>query len=227
MARIRTIKPEFFSSEDIVALTPWARLLYISLWCEADREGRMTWKPGTFKLRYFPGDEVNVENISVELLGRGLVVLYGKGLAYIPKFKDHQHINPREAASVLPAPDEISRVKHASARVSDTQGGREGKEGKERASLTRTGFEQFWTAYPKKVSKGQAEKAWAKLSPDEQLLSRILSAVGRAKTRVDWLKDAGQFVPYPATWLGARGWEDADAVDLPLADGPDFSKAIG
>ena len=41
MARIRTIKPDFFTSEDIVGLTPEARLLYIALWCEADREGRL------------------------------------------------------------------------------------------------------------------------------------------------------------------------------------------
>jgi hypothetical protein len=40
MARIRTIKPEFFTSEDIVSLTPLARLFYVSLWCEADREAR-------------------------------------------------------------------------------------------------------------------------------------------------------------------------------------------
>ena len=45
MARIRTIKPEFFTSEDIVALSPLARLLFIALWCEADREGRLVWKP--------------------------------------------------------------------------------------------------------------------------------------------------------------------------------------
>ena len=41
MARIRTIKPEFFTSDDICALSPRARLLYVGLWCEADREGRL------------------------------------------------------------------------------------------------------------------------------------------------------------------------------------------
>ena len=56
MARIRTIKPEFFTSEDIVSLSPLARLLYQATWCEADKEGRLQWKPGTFKLRYFPAD---------------------------------------------------------------------------------------------------------------------------------------------------------------------------
>lgn len=104
MARIRTIKPEFFTSEDIVALSPLARLLYIALWCEADKEGRLPWKPLTFKLRYLPGDSCDVAALTDELLARGLVVLYGDGLAYIPMFRAHQHINPREAESRYPAP---------------------------------------------------------------------------------------------------------------------------
>ena len=69
-------------------------------------------------------------------------------------------------------------------------------------------FEQFWAVYPKKRSKGQARKAWDKLNPDEQLLTRILDAVERAKTSGDWAKDGGKFIPYPATWLNAEGWLD-------------------
>ena len=141
MARIRTIKPEFFTSEDIVAMSPHARLLYIALWCEADKEGRMTWKPNTFKLRYLPGDAVDIQVLATELVQSGLVVLYGDGYAVIPKFRLHQHINPRESDSQLPEPDasasglaqtgtRAARVGHASARVDDAQGGREGK-GKE------------------------------------------------------------------------------------------------
>lgn len=104
MARIRTIKPEFFTSEDIVCLSPLARLLYIALWCEADRDGRMAFKPRTFKMRYFPADDCNIQALCAELLAAGLVVLYGDGLAYIPQFDRHQHVNPREAKSELPAP---------------------------------------------------------------------------------------------------------------------------
>lgn len=140
MARIRTIKPEFFTSEDIVALSPLARLLYISTWCEADKEGRLQWKPGTFKLRYFPADNCDINSLCQELIAAGLVVLYGDGYAYIPKFAAHQHINPRESASSLPDPHapepkrtrapRVSTRQHASARDDDAQGGREGK-GKE------------------------------------------------------------------------------------------------
>lgn len=136
MARIRTIKPEFFTSEDIVSLSPLARLLYIATWCEADKEGRLQWKPRTMKLRYFPADDCDINALAAELVEAGLVVPYGEDLAFIPGFARHQHINPRETASVLPEPDASARVvtrRDASARDSDAQGGREGKgrEGKE------------------------------------------------------------------------------------------------
>ena len=69
-------------------------------------------------------------------------------------------------------------------------------------------FARFWAAYPKKRSKGQAEKAWAKLQPDEQLVETMLAAIERAKTSEEWRKEGGRYIPYPATWLNAKGWED-------------------
>jgi len=134
VARIRTVKPEFFTSEDVVCLSPLARLLYIGLWCEADREGRLAWRPGSFRLRYLPTDTCAIEQVCDELVSRGLVVLYGDGLACVPSFSKHQNVNPRESASTLPSPERGSdppsrpRVTDASPRVSDAQGGR--KEGR-------------------------------------------------------------------------------------------------
>jgi len=74
------------------------------------------------------------------------------------------------------------------------------------------GFDQFWAVYPKKRSKGDAFKAWTQLDPDEQLTAKILQAVERATKTDDWLKNGGEFIPYPATWLRAEGWEDEYAV---------------
>ncbi len=132
MARIRTIKPEFFTSEDVISLTPHARLLYVALWCEADREGRLKWKPQTFRIRYFPTDAVDIDEITTALIERGLVTLYGDGLAYIPTFLRHQHINPRESQSILPSPEDASCTRRS--RVSDTHVGRERKGRKNVAS---------------------------------------------------------------------------------------------
>ena len=71
-----------------------------------------------------------------------------------------------------------------------------------------TGFGRFWSAYPKKTAKKDAFKAWAKLKPDEDLTEKILSALEKHKKSDQWLKDNGQFIPYPATWLNGRRWED-------------------
>ncbi len=69
-------------------------------------------------------------------------------------------------------------------------------------------FDEFWAEYPKKRSKGQAEKTWVKLKPDEQLFEAIMTGLKRAKTSADWAKNGGQYIPYPSTWLNAKGWED-------------------
>src|SRR5471032_445555 len=161
MARIRTIKPEFFTSDDICALSPLARLLYVGLWCEADRVGRLVWMPRVFKRRYLPDDACDIDRLAGELLQRGLVELYGEGLACIPTFSRHQHVNPREASSKLPAPegDACARPDDASALGNDAQGGREGN--LERNGEGREGEGGIARALPQSWTPDEEDLAWA------------------------------------------------------------------
>ena len=69
-------------------------------------------------------------------------------------------------------------------------------------------FEVFYKAYPKRKSKGKAWKAWEKLKPRSELLKAMLDAIECAKKTEEWQKEKGQYIPYPASWLNARGWED-------------------
>jgi DNA-binding transcriptional MocR family regulator len=69
-------------------------------------------------------------------------------------------------------------------------------------------FARFWKEYPKKKSKGTAEKAFLKIKPDSDLLNKIIDAVKRAAAHHDWKKDGGKYIPHPATWLNAKGWDD-------------------
>lgn len=77
------------------------------------------------------------------------------------------------------------------------------KERKEYPSASRTEFESFWTAYPRKVAKQRALKAWVKLSPDQEATAKIMADV---KAR-PWPADIA-FAPHPATYLNDRRWED-------------------
>ena len=81
-------------------------------------------------------------------------------------------------------------------------------------------FERFWAAYPKKKSKGQARRAWDKLKPGSTMVDQMLLAIERAKQSEDWQKDGGQYIPYPATWLNAEGWEDEEPGTDPPPDRP-------
>jgi hypothetical protein len=69
-------------------------------------------------------------------------------------------------------------------------------------------FAEFWKAYPKKVGKEAARKAFMKIKPSADLLQRMLEAI-KAQTASDqWKRDNGQYIPNPATWLNQGRWED-------------------
>ena len=69
-------------------------------------------------------------------------------------------------------------------------------------------FDVFWSEYPKKASKQVAEKSWAKLNPDNNLLQTILEDVRAKKKSVQWTKDGGQYIPMPATYINQKRWQD-------------------
>lgn len=71
-------------------------------------------------------------------------------------------------------------------------------------------FDAFWAAYPKKVGKDAAKKAFDKRKPDGKLLDDMLRAVAKQKQMPGWIKDNGQFVPNPATWLNQGRWMDGE-----------------
>ena len=82
------------------------------------------------------------------------------------------------------------------------------KQNKELNELQEKQFDKFWQAYPKKVSKKQAQKSWKKIKPSLELFEKILKALEMVKQTEQWKKDNGKYVPYPATWLNQERWTD-------------------
>ena len=81
-----------------------------------------------------------------------------------------------------------------------------------KTSEVNANFEQFWAAYPKKKSKATALKAFQKIR--DVPLETMLAALEVQKRSRDWLKGGGQYIPYPATWLNQRRFEDEEAISV-------------
>lgn len=224
MARIRTVKPELFKHEELFELEKTSklpiRISFIGLFTCCDREGRFKWRPRSLKLDVIPYDDCDFSRVLDALMTRGFVVKYevnGEEFGHIPSFNKHQVINNRESESELPNPSTGLILDASSTREARDDhaplGERKGKEGKE---YDETSFLEFWYAYPKKTSKPDALKAWKKIAPDDELKAKIIDAVNVAKQSKDWTKDEGQFIPYPATWLNAKRWEDVTVATSPV-----------
>ena len=79
-------------------------------------------------------------------------------------------------------------------------------------------FEQFWSAYPRKSGKNEAEGVWGRIEMDELLFKKIIQAVRTQSLWDQWQRDGGRFIPHPARWLERRQWEDQDII-LPRKPG--------
>jgi hypothetical protein len=103
--RARNIKPGFFKNEALHEVDPYARLLFIGLWCLADREGRLEDRPKRIKVELFPADSVDVDAMLEQLAKAGMVIRYeadGQRIISIPNFLKHQHPHHLEKSSNFP-----------------------------------------------------------------------------------------------------------------------------
>ena len=103
--RARNIKPGFFTNEDLAECTFPARILFIGLWCLADREGRLQDRPKKIKMEVFPADDVDVDTALGELAQYGLIRRYQvEDASYIdiPAFLKHQRCHANEQPSSIP-----------------------------------------------------------------------------------------------------------------------------
>lgn len=128
MARIRSVKPEFFSSVTVSRITPLARLTWIAMWCHADDEGRMDDDARLVRSFAWPFDDFAttevVEGHLAELDEQGLIIRYvAEGRAYIAvtNFTEHQHPN-RATKSTRPPPPNHRSEDSMSAHGAHTEG---------------------------------------------------------------------------------------------------------
>lgn len=127
----------------------------------------------------------------------------------VVNFDEHQPNLHKRTTSRIPESPGTSgnyRPNLTEFNVSESKGIQENPRKEQRvcASL----FDAFWIAYPKKKAKHDAQRAWDKRRPNDELLAVILRALERQKQSPDWQKESGRYIPLPATWLNGARWTD-------------------
>lgn len=232
MARSRWIKPEFFKHERLADLPPLHRLLFIGLWCQADRAGRLEDRPARLKIECLPYDDVDIVSMLDDLARHPdfLIVRYeqnGQALIRIPGFRRHQNLHPREPASLLPCMDDASSCIDDACgmhMVEEYKNASSSSPGGVQRGADATAFETFWIAYPPRegvrTGKQAARAAWKRVS--EADVAPLMAALERLKRTKQWTRDDGKFIPHASTFLNQRRWED-DPAPAPGKGGKDFS----
>ena len=137
MARIRTVKPELFKNEQLAELPVSARLLFIGLFCLADKEGRLEDRPKRIKAEVFPYDNVDINDQLTRLQSAGFIKRYEVGemkVIQVVNFTKHQRITGSEALTVSHLPEQGNTGETLWQQQGLQEGkGKEGKERKEEA----------------------------------------------------------------------------------------------
>lgn len=77
-------------------------------------------------------------------------------------------------------------------------------------------FDQFWNAYPKKVSKAAAKKAFEKIYQSKngnQIIQAIAKDLEKRKQFEQWKKDNGKYIPHASTYLNGQLWLDEYTIN--------------
>lgn len=225
MPRIRYIKPDFFTDEDLGQLSPLTRIAFEGLWCYADKEGRLKDRPQKLKIEILPYDDCNFDEI-LNILAKPKPInnhscfitryeVNGEKYIQINKFKDHQKPHHTEKDSLIPLPLTVKKP----LRNREKREGMGIEKGMEKGmeNVYSASFLSFYKEYPKKEGKLKAMQAWKALNPSHELIEIIMVALQKHKQLDRWLKDNGQFIPLPATWLNGKRWEDEFEAKKPTS----------
>jgi len=113
MARIRSIKIGLFQNEELAALSPHHRLMFVGLWLLADREGRLEDRPKRIGAELFPYEDIDTPRLLGDLAGAGFIQRYSdtrRQFIQVIGFSKHQRPHPKEPPSEIPKPPDPAKT---------------------------------------------------------------------------------------------------------------------
>ena len=223
MASRRLFSLDIIDSDSFIDMPVSARMLYIDLGIRADDDGFISSPQSIIRATGAARDDLRV------LGSKGLIIEFDTGLLVITHWRMHNSIRKdrykptifKDEFNLLSIYDGTTYIlgNQLATNWQPTVALSKGKISKDKISqrlladgLRDSGFDLFWKTYPRKVKKAEAQTAWIKHKADRPPIDEIVTTIEAWSKADDWTKDNGQFIPYPASWINSRRWED----ELPL-----------
>lgn len=215
MPRIRTVKPEYWTHPETLALSIPARLLQVSLWNHADDEGRLYDQPGKIGGNSFgDDDDQDVRGLLAELASKGRIIRYevaGRRAIQCVNFLRHQRID-KPTPSRIPAPPGYVPEASQNAPGDVAEDSRLEGKGKERKGKNYSPvFEEFWIEYPRdgRRDKPKAFKAWEAALASGADPAEIIAGAQRYAADPNRGTEQHQTpTKYAQGWLSGERWND-------------------
>jgi hypothetical protein len=209
------------TSDNLNELTVYEEVFFYRLITICDDYGITDARVKILRSKCFPLKTDTIKEADIEkwlkaLIRANLCFLYEvQGKRYLKMTSWEQHQQIRAKRSKYPLPDINGNHLIANDDTcprnpiqSESESESESNPKPSREPKKENRFSEFWFAYPRKDAKKDAQKAWDKLSPDDELFKNIMGGLENAKKSRDWIKDKGQYIPYAATWLNGERWKD-------------------
>ena len=144
----------------------------------------------------------------------------GRPVGRVTNFLKHQRVDKPQASKIKGSSVFQEHSKNIPGTILDASKGEwkgmegekehgKGSENPKPSPSAPSDFQEFWNAYPRKTAKAEALKAWNKNKPD---LQTVLNALAWQRKTQDWTNEAGKYIPYPASYLNAKRYEDEKPV---------------
>lgn len=220
MSKRRTLSSDLTTSSAFVMMPPTAQILFVQLYLSADDDGFCEYY-SIMRMCDAKPDDLKV------LKAKKFVHIFDEEVLHIVEWYTHSYIQPDryQPSKYLEKYKEYTSCVH---RVHNLEHGDTVLSIyniKQRGQLIRKldgkysdDFLAFWEAYPNKSAKKAAFRMWIRIKNVRDLLPEMLKALEEQKKSDRWMKDSGQFIPHPATWLNGERWKDQLA--LPMLQGP-------
>jgi hypothetical protein len=219
----RWLRDSILASRTLAELSDFAERLFFRLLVVSDDYGRFNSDPAIVRSVCFPLltqsiKSVRIEKALDELIRSGIARFYlteGKVIGELINFTRFQRPRAKKSKFLEPGHQFLRTFENIreQMRACETQEGH-GRASTDRyrdrtsnpdsdLDLVAEQFEQFYEAYPRRQAKQDAEEAWRKLNPNEQLFLRILADIRNRFRAID-----PNFIPLPAKYLSGARWND-------------------